>query len=64
MRFHIFDTIPFLLNVQEERNEEPWRNVLRFVAVNMTQLPTAVKSRRGNINPPQNEKREYGYMLI
>ncbi len=52
IKFHIFDTIPFLLNVQEERDKEPWRNVLHFVAVNMTQLLTAVKS-RGNINPPQ-----------
>ncbi len=36
IKFHIFDTIPFLLNVQEERDKEPWRNVLHFVAVNMT----------------------------
>lgn len=34
--------------------------MLHFVAVNKTE----VKWRRGNINPPQHEEKEYGYMLI
>lgn len=42
--------------VEEENPVE----MLHFVAVNMTE----VKWRRGNINPPQHEKKEYGYMLI